>query len=356
MTAGLALAAPSQARATGLALPAPTGAYRVGVTDLHLVDQDRADPWVPERRRELMVSLWFPATGRGGAADPYTTPAESRLILEQLRATTVPPEALSTVRTFARTGIRALPGPSRPLVVLSPGFSYPRTSLTALAEDLASRGYVVAGIDHTYEAAAITFPDGRITTCLVCTLSKPNPVLSAQITSGRAADTSFVLDELTRHRLPSGIRVDATRIAMAGHSIGGTSAAETMLRDRRIDAGINMDGTFAPPLARPLHRPFLMLGAEVHGRPGADPTWDTTWQHLTGWRRWLTVTGTTHASFTDYATIGEQAGLPVQPLSGDRCADLTRTYVAAFMDRHLRHRGTLLAGPSPENPEVVFQA
>ncbi len=39
-----------------------------------------------------------------------------------------------------------------PLIVLSPGFTMPRSTLTALAEDLASHGYVVAGVDHTYES------------------------------------------------------------------------------------------------------------------------------------------------------------------------------------------------------------
>jgi hypothetical protein len=57
--------------------------------------------------------------------------------------------------------VRALP-----LVVLSPGFTNSRSALTALAEDLASHGYVVAGIDHTYESFATAFPDGRVTTCL----------------------------------------------------------------------------------------------------------------------------------------------------------------------------------------------
>ncbi|MEO3819023.1 hypothetical protein [Plantactinospora sp. B24E8] len=39
-------------------LPAPTGPYPVGTTELHLVDHDRADPWVADRPRELMISLW----------------------------------------------------------------------------------------------------------------------------------------------------------------------------------------------------------------------------------------------------------------------------------------------------------
>jgi predicted dienelactone hydrolase len=328
----------------------------VGVTDLHLVDGQRADPWVPERRRELMVSLWFPAAGGSGAPDQYVTPAESGLILRQIGAEGVPPEALSGVRTYARTGLRALPQPGgRPLVMLSPGFSFPRSSLTALAEDLASRGYVVAGVDHSYESAAITFPDGRVTECLACTLLEQGLVEAEQVTRGRAADLSFVLDELTRKRA-GGVAIDPGRVAVAGHSIGGTSAAEVMLRDQRFDAGVNFDGTFFPPVTTGLRRPFLMVGAAGHGEPGVDESWDVTWQHLTGWRRWITVNQTTHSSFTDYAVLGDQAGLPLQELPGERCAEITRVYVAAFVDRHLRHRpAPLFDGPSAAYPEVVFQ-
>jgi predicted dienelactone hydrolase len=79
----------------------------------------------------------------------------------------VPPDVLSTTRT--NSAIDAAPEGtqrSHPLVVLSPGFTNSRSALTALAEDIASYGYVVAGIDHTYESYGTAFPDGRVTTCL----------------------------------------------------------------------------------------------------------------------------------------------------------------------------------------------
>jgi predicted dienelactone hydrolase len=95
------------------------------------------------------------------------TPAESELQLTSRGIAGVPPGVLSTTRTNAVSDAtpaglaRALP-----LVVLSPGFTNSRSALTALAEDLASHGYIVAGIDHAYESFATAFPDGRITTCL----------------------------------------------------------------------------------------------------------------------------------------------------------------------------------------------
>jgi Platelet-activating factor acetylhydrolase, isoform II len=145
-------------------LPEPTGSCPVGTTSLYLNDGSRPDPWAAGvNARELMVSLWYPATPSDGRRARYMTPAESELQLTSRGITGVPQDALSTVRANAVSDAtpagrqRALP-----LVVLSPGFTNPRSTLTALAEDLASHGYVVAGIDHTYESYATAFPDGRV--------------------------------------------------------------------------------------------------------------------------------------------------------------------------------------------------
>jgi predicted dienelactone hydrolase len=358
LSASAAVAAPAAVAyadppAVQLALPAPTGSHAVGLATLDLVDPQRADPWNPAVRRELMVSVWYPARRVAGPPAQYMTVEESRLFLEGIDG--VPADALSTVRTHAHANAPLLPAAGRfPLVVLSPGFGDPRATLTGLAEDLASRGYVVAGIDHTYESSGVSFPDGRVAECLAC----DRDIDGAAVTAGRAADVSFVLNRLlARTSAWSGGRsIDPRRIAMVGHSIGGASALTTMLNDHRVDAGVNLDGTFFPPLTTPFRRPFLMVSSEGHG-PGTDPSWTDTWQQLRGWKRWLGVTGTTHSSFTDLAPLADQIGQPIQTLSGERASEITRAYVRAFLDLQLRgHAQPLLAGPSPRYPEVHFEA
>ncbi|MFF0163231.1 alpha/beta hydrolase family protein [Streptomyces sp. NPDC005263] len=336
-------------------LPRPTGPYAVGRDSLHLVDADRPDPWVPAAgARQLMVSMYYPARrGTAGPTAPYMTTEEARLLLE-LRApdVTVPPEVISGVRTWSHPGARPLGG-RFPLLVLSPGFTFPRATLTGLAEDLASRGYVVALVDHPYENAGTTLPDGTTLPCAICD-KLPELGLRA-VAESRAVDVSFVLDRLTgRHPAWRHARmIDPRRIGMAGHSIGGASAVATMAADSRVRAGANMDGTmFAPVPGNGLDgRPFLMFGAKDRT---TDKTWNEGWAHLDGWKRWLTVEGADHGSFTDVPLLAELVGIPdTASLPFERGEALTRAYLAAFFDQQLKGIAQpLLDGPSPDNPEV----
>ncbi|WP_431043633.1 alpha/beta hydrolase family protein [Streptomyces sp. P1-3] len=346
-----------------LELPRLSGPYAVGRDTIHLTDRSRPDPWVPEAKaRELMVDLYFPTRPGTGRAAPYMTTEEARLLLEsQDLDEVVPPRTVSATGTQVRAGARPTHG-RFPLVVLSPGFGMNRATLTHLAGELASRGYVVAAVDHAYESLGTRFPGGRVLTCVACDKVKETGI--ARVPEVRAADVSFLLDRLTgRHPAwrHAGL-IDPKRIGMAGHSIGGASAAETMATDRRVRAGINMDGTFAAPVPENGldGRPFMMLGTddEWHRPGGKDKTWDETWPRLDGWKRWLTVAGSGHMTFTDLPILGDQLGLPDPdaPLSGKRSAEITHDYVAAFFDLHLRGEAQpLLDGPSRANPEVKFQ-
>ena len=382
-TVGLAGVAPAYAdhtqSATGVAqalrptLPRPTGHDRIGVVPLHLVDRSRTDPWVPSHPvRELMVSLWYPTQrGHDRPLAPWLPPgAWARF--EQDNG--VPPGVLAVPLTHGRTGApvdRRRGG--RPVVLYSPGLGATRDSNTVLVEELVSRGYVVATIDHTHDSSAVEFPDGRVE---VGTLT---PAVAAQAVAVRVADTRFVLDTLSalnaggnpdaEHRpLPNGLRgaLNLSRVGMFGHSLGGSTAAEAMLEDRRIKAGVNLDGTlFGPVVAAGLDRPFMLVGAQDHDRD-TDASWAQFWANLRGWRLNLRLAGSAHNSFTDIQVLLPQiAGAlnyppeAVQQLIGttdpQRSIINQRAYVTAFFDLHLRHRDRhLLDHPSPRFPEMQF--
>ncbi|MGA4980344.1 alpha/beta hydrolase family protein [Streptomyces cinereoruber] len=298
------------------------------------------------------------------------TEQEARLLLEARGlAGVVPAVAISGVRTHAHIGARPAPG-RFPLVLLSPGFSMPRGTLTALADDLASRGYVVAVVDHAYESVGTSFPDGRVLTCVACEQVATDKE-RAQVAEGRARDLSFVIDELTALRAPSGTvegqcrlpfarMIDARRIGVAGHSIGGAAAMAVMRQDERVRAGVNLDGNFFVPSAGASlgGRPFLMVGAAATHSPGsANSDWAEVWNRLDGWKRWLTMGGAEHFSFTDLPVLAGRLGLsdPAVPLSGERSWQLTRDHTTAFFDTHLRGMARpLLDGPAADRPEVMF--
>lgn len=312
-----------------LTLPAPTGAHPVGVRDFHLVDTDRADPWVPTEQRELMVSAWYPAKAAVGELHPYASAEESPLILRSLGVADIaPPDALSRIATHSYVDA-PVQGRRLPTVVLSPGFTMPRASLTGLAEDLASRGYLVIGIDHAYEASAITFPDGRITECAACEADPEG----SDVALGRAEDVSFALDELT-----GVLPVDERRIVMGGHSMGGASSVPVLAGDERVRAGFDLDGTVhVQPSGDGAGKPFMLVGAPYHAPDGKyGPKIAEVMAGFDGWKRWLTVEGTDHSSFTDYGPIADQLGIPLGTTPGDRVLEITRDLVGAFADRHLR--------------------
>ncbi len=343
---------PVQPPGTALVLPTPSGHHPVGRTTFALKDENRADPWVPAEKRELMLSLWYPAAKPSHTPAPYMTAEESKQYVAS-SGLALPADLFTKVTTHST--VDATPSKVRgglPLVVLSPGFGMPRATLTGLAEEFAARGYAVAAIGHNYEADGISFPDGRITSCLAC-VDRNYPKVGAV----RAEDISFVLDELTgaRPAWKRGAPIDPDRIAVVGHSAGGFSTIPAMLRDPRVKAAVNMDGNFRFPNDTPLDRPFLMLGQPSHIPGGTDTSWDETWTELTGWKRWLSVDDTGHLSFTDLAPLAKQLDMPLQRLDGERADAITRTYLTAFVDTHLRGRNTpLLDRPTARFPEVRF--
>ncbi|MFJ9772472.1 alpha/beta hydrolase family protein [Kitasatospora sp. NPDC101157] len=360
-TAGASATAPS---ALHVELPRPTGPDAVGQEVLHLVDQDRPDPWVPSAGpRQLMVTMYYPAHAGTGSPAPYMTAPAARMLLDhELPGNTIPTELVTDARTWSRTNARPQGG-HYPLVVLSPGFTMPRTSLTSLAEDLGSRGYVVALVDHTYENTGTTFPDGQTLPCVMCGRLRDKEAWKT-LEESRANDVSFVIDQLTQRPQPAwryARMIDRDRIGMAGHSAGGAATVPALLTDDRIRAGADLDGTmpYLVPESGVGGKPYLMMG---HSLPGGneDGSWTTSWPRLDGWKRWLTLDGSDHGSFTDFPLFYDALGVSQSPgttVSGRRAVELTRQYVGAFFDLQLKDIDQpLFDGPTAANPEVRFHS
>ncbi|WP_184503263.1 alpha/beta hydrolase family protein [Streptomyces botrytidirepellens] len=365
-------------------LPEPTGRYPVGSTELHLVDRDRPDPWVSGRDRELMVSVWYPARStRGYPRQPYLRPGAARHLDESGSYNLARPGEVdwAAIRTDAASGAPADSRGRRPVLLYSPGLGMPRSLGTSMAMELASRGYVVVTMDHTYETSPVEFPDGRVE--LAKDAGTPGKTKKAIDT--RVRDTRFVLDQLAALRdgrnpdaegrpVPHGLgrALDLKRTGMYGHSGGGVTAAETMRVDPRIDAGINMDGTlqysateFLPVALEGLDRPFMLMGKADQTHLNK-PSWQSFWDRSTGWKRDLSLERARHFSYTDAQSfvpaLDETLDIPAQlredyigTVDPEGSVAAQRAYIPAFFDQHLRGRPQdLLDGPSPDHPEVRF--
>jgi predicted dienelactone hydrolase len=345
-------------------LPAPTGPHAVGTRALHLIDHARAEPWSARPGpRELMVQLWYPTHQGHGRAWPWLTAAEAVPVGIDLAQTVgAEPRAVPGLDRVLTRGTHDAPPARRrdrlPVVLFSPGFGAQRNSSSAAVTELASHGYLVVTVDHTHDATAVEFPGGRVEpntlVPLLEGLGDPDELteLALRMTRVRVADLRFVLDEL-------GI----ARAGVFGHSLGGATAALLVHEDPRVRAGINLDGT---PYGSPaLDKPFMLVAAESTTHE-SDPAWATFADGLRGWRREIRVTGTRHLAFHDTVLLGPELSLITGAppalvaeaygvLDGRRAVKITRAFVRAFFDLHLRQRRSrLLEGPASGYPDVTF--
>ncbi|KQV13687.1 hypothetical protein [Kitasatospora sp. Root107] len=367
VTAGAARADSGVSVGTGtraIELPAPTGRGPVGTVDLHLVDRDRDDPFAPDRRpRELMVQLWYPALTTAGhrraryASDLVAADLEAGLPLT--------PGTVSAVRPHARVGAPAVPG-ALPLLLLGHGRQGGRGNCTALAEELASHGYLVAAPDHTYDAALVEFPDGRVVRSVLPNEPADWDAQERLEIAARVGDLRFVATSLTHRQggRPGRPTADPGRIGVLGHSMGGSAAAEVLRVDGRFRAGLGLDSAFfgssVPELG--LDRPYLLLTAlEEHD------TWRRRRDHQRGWARQLRALGSGHLTYTDLPHFAAEGGLPASwpadwyaellgTLAPARSTEIIRTYTRTFFDRFLLGRPSpLLDSASQRFPEVEFR-
>lgn len=392
--ASLALTGHATAAATATAtaalrpqLPEPTGPYAVGTTELHLVDDDRQDQWVANRHRELMISVWYPA--RLTSSEP-TAPYAGAQVAPHLAGAMASffglggeTLDLAGTRTHAHHGARAWG--HHPVLIYSPALGASRTVGTYQSEELASRGYVVVTIDHTYEAP-VQFPGGRVTG-----VEAPlwHETFKDREIPVRVANTRFVLDALEQiaagdnpdagnSPLPRGLShaMDLRHVGMFGHSLGGFTTAEAMLVDRRIDAGVNLDGSMkyerddgtyelSEVVRRGLSRPFLLFGGGRHSHLD-DPAWAALWKNQSAWKLDLNLPTGSHGAFADHQVVlpplATANGIPDEvvtealgTITTERAVKAVGSYLTAYFDQFLKDRPQpLLRKESPRFPEVRF--
>jgi dienelactone hydrolase len=384
---------PTPATPAADTLPVPTGPHRVGRLSFDWVDPARFDIYAanPEDHRELVIFVWYPASIQPSAEfapylPPTWAPIADFLGLE-----------VAGLRSHAVPGATvAADSAAYPVLLLSQS-GVPPLLLGAIAEELASHGFVVVGVNHTYETTVTAFADGRVVQmnpaavggALGPQVGSHDEVFRqrASVCEYKAADLTFVADQLENLNTDPAERfagrLDLSRLGAFGHSFGGNAALELCRTDHRCLAAANLDGALWSDLGRVgLDGPALQVLAEHTEfnvtaedaiKAGAAPNveWFEAEKAITfgGWRTvqrlarpgyTVQVRGAGHISFMDVPFLPVTDGSIVKPaldaikIEPNRMWRLTCDLLLAFFGRHLNGAAApVLDSPAKNYPELI---
>lgn len=349
-----------------LVLPETTGPYPVGQTVLHWTDTSRPEVLTtdPNDFRELMAVIWYPAAAGTGDSSPYF-PGISRISKALAESGEVAAWEAFGLR-FVRSSNLLDAEVSReessyPVVILSPGNGTNVEFYNNFASELASHGYVVVGLNHPYDVAAVALSDNRIAhyNKEQWSLSpEEHQAYTSERMPVRVADMAFALDQLEYLNTAPDIifagRLNLDAIAAAGHSIGGITASEACKTEPRFKACLNFDGLQAggpfstEETAQPPAQPFLFLTKESQLCPYLLERFEATKESY-----WVIIHNTTHNGFSDAAML--RPSLSMYLGDADQKMKLVKQYALAFLRQTLKHQPTGLLSVSSDGKDVSIR-
>ena len=314
-------------------LPKPSGEHPVGVRDFDLTDTSRRGVFAaqPGEARRLLARVWYPAEQVEGLSPrPYFSDREAETTARGLGTAISLPFffqylAHASTNSFENAPLLA-DAANQPTVIYSHGYTSFAGQNTALMEALASRGYLVYSIQHTYDSSAVVFSDGEVADMDPDLIKTMREMAEAMTTSSEAmgnqiqafvapsfdarreatqasyaqaiatgqriasqsadvwrADRIFVHDQLESGLVPESVAEivaasDLSRTGQMGMSFGGSTTGGVCMVDSRCAAAVNLDGGdyHFTPFHRTMPVPFLMIysdfdkiAAQVSGDPNA---------------------------------------------------------------------------------------
>jgi Platelet-activating factor acetylhydrolase, isoform II len=368
-----------------VALPTPTGPYAVGRANYIWVNDNVTDALSPRgsEKETVVVWIWYPAVrdAQSRRADYLPKPWQAALARHSGKLLTFLARDSDRVQVHSTLGPAVSAAhPSYPVAIMRAGGAGLTTDYTILAEDLASHGYFVVGMDAPYRTTVFVWPNGRV----IERVPSANLDLVDDAGARRIAeellpmwtgDIHFALDRLEALNAddPSGRftgRLDFSRLGIFGHSFGGAQALQFCHEDLRCRAAIDIDGiAFGSVVQQGLDKPGLILMSD-HSREMSDPESEEIISTLESvYRRFptglfVTIRGANHFSFSDQILLRSHlliSALMAVHIFGDlqprRGLAIVADYVHTFFDVYLN--GTppaQLANLAAKYPEVEAES
>lgn len=369
-------------------LPAPAGPYKVGTVRMTWTDPARtgiySEPGTPRR---LPVQIWYPARPTGG--EPVAPYLPQKGIMGLFSKTLGLPDifaGMDDLDTAACVGAPFDPdAKTAPLILFSHGYSAFECQNTLQMQHLASFGYVVASMCHTYESFAACMDDGTV---VPIGAERHKEVLAAQRASLPKGNADLTTPETMVYAIQhdplmsEGVAVwvddivfvadrmaalaadkdslfykayDPAAAGLFGHSYGGAASGQATLRDKRFTCFCNMDGGPYGLLSKQgTDAPGMVLTSETHIEAGYHP--DN--KNLLVVR----VANAKHSDYTDFcyaSPVLKTVDLVLGPISAEAQQRIMDDYLLAFFDTFLKGEkpSALLKGAdSDPNVEVSMRS
>ncbi len=354
-------------------LPMPTGPYSVGTSDI-LFNSDREEIITadPQDHRRFMIKAWYPSEETDGEMDPYIDRGGRNGFAQKYGLPGAMFNYLDKVNTHVCRNVEIADG-SFPVLIFSHGYNSKANGYYAILSEIASQGYIIFAINHSYESTGSSFPDGSeiyfdfgyAARVEAGTWEKIQPVQEAfrnglsfderhpivkealttyfvrDIVERWALDISDVIDELDEWNKDGFFknRLDVSNIGVFGHSRGGGAAGQSLLIDNRIKAGANLDGVQWGQIVDTLfQKPFLFLSADWPA-DHEDLNGHAYVNRSTSWFYEGKLLQSEHSNFMDIPYM-----IPVKALSmagdidPDLAIEITNTLTTSFFDKHLKDK------------------
>jgi predicted dienelactone hydrolase len=357
----------------------PTGPFKVGTQTYVLADASRRELYSGrDEPRKFMILVWYPASPRPNDVHaPWMenaqifAPAISSFLhqpsffLDHL--------ALAKSPAFQDAPI-AKADQAFPVILFSHGWKGFAAQNTAQMVELASHGYVVVAMQHTYGAVVTAFPDGQIAydnpDALPDGAPEPGYTDAARkLVDQWAGDMAYALDFMTAQNADSAspfhAALDLTHVGVYGHSTGGGAAIQFCGADPRCTAGLTEDAFMTPVsqevLDQGVKQPFFFLFSQFWAddvNSKNNRLFNGFYSHLPAPAPWVTILGTRHYDFSDLpllTPLAPQLGLK-GPINGKRVVKILNDYLVAYFDQELKGIPSPLPfSPSADYPELRWE-